>query len=404
MPEPTPGAAARALAALREALPSWEAVFEALSPIYYPALIAVGSYFFLLSLANHYEMWRFNHAPEVFDGPMVSVLVPARNEEENIERCLASLRSQVYANYEILALSDNSTDGTMAILRRIAGADSRVRVFDGEPLPPGWYGKPFALHQLEQKARGEILIFTDADTVHGPTSVAWAVTNMRRLGADMISGYVGQIFKTFGEIATVPLMFFLTGFAIPLFMNRFVRRLPWFSAAIGQFIAIRREAFDAIGRCESFKMKTSEDIYMSRRVKRRGYSTRFLSIAEHVECRMYEGYRAALEGIGKNIFDFLGKRTALLFFLIIVVFFFLFFPFPLLFLNIATSSPWTAHIAIVALLYTLTWLFMFLGQRLSWLYGFLWPLLFLNLIFMAAWSWHRTVSGRGFSWKDRKVS
>ena len=381
----------------------FEFLFEVLSPFYYPALLVVGSYFFLLSLANHYEMWRFAYAPEIFDGPMVSVLIPARNEEEHIEHCLASLRSQVYANYEILVLNDNSTDRTLEILNRIAGTDRRVRVFDGKPLPEGWYGKPFALHQLTGQARGEILIFTDADTVHGPTSVSWAVTNLQRLKADMVSGYVGQIFKSFGEIVTVPLMFFLTGFVIPLFMNRLVRK-SWFSAAIGQFIAIRREVFDAIGGCESFKKKTSEDIYMSRYVKSRGYNTRFLNIAEHVKCRMYNGYQAAVSGIGKNIFDFLGKSTALLFLLIILVFFFLFFPLPLLFLCIATSSPWTPHIFVVVILYTLTWLFMFLGQRLNWWYGLLWPLLFLNLIYMATWSWFRTVSGRGFSWKDREVS
>jgi len=378
-------------------------LIEVLSPFYYPALLVVGSYFFILSLTNHYEMWRFTHAPEIFDGPMVSVLIPARDEEANIEACLASLRSQVYANYEILVLNDNSSDRTMEILNRIAGADKRVRVFDGKPLPEGWYGKPFALHQLTTQARGEILIFTDADTVHGPTSVSWAVTNIKRLKADMISGYVGQVFKSFGEIVTVPLMFFLTGFVIPLSLNRLVKK-HWFSAAIGQFIAIRREVFDAIGGCESFRKKTSEDIYMSRYVKSKGYSTRFLNITEHVKCRMYEGYHAAVAGIGKNIFDFLGKNSVLLFFLMIVVFFFLFFPLPLLILCLVTSSPWTLHIFVVVLLYTLTWLFMFLGQRLNWWYGLLWPLLFLNLIYMAIWSWFRTVSGKGFSWKNREVS
>ena len=380
-----------------------EAMFDLASPYYYHVLIVVGSYFFLLSLANHYEMWRFTLAPEIFEGPMVSVLIPARDEEDNIERCVSSLRRQIYANMEILVLNDNSSDRTLEIVERIAQNDERVRVFNGKPLPGDWYGKPFALHQLSGHAKGDILIFTDADTVHGPTSVAWAVTNMMRLKADMVSGYVGQVFKKFGEVATVSLMFFLTGFVIPLFLNRMVR-VHWFSAAIGQFIAIKREVFDAIGGCESFRKKTSEDIYMSRQVKRKGYSTRFLNITEYVKCHMYDGYREAVRGIGKNIFDFLGKNSALLLIVMVLVFFFLFFPFPLLFLCVATASPWTLHIAIVVVLYTLTWLFMFLGQRLHWWYGFLWPLLFLNLIYMAAWSWFRTVSGKGFSWKERSVS
>ena len=348
-------------------------------------------------------MWRFTLSSEIFDGPMVSVLVPARNEEQNIECCLNSLRNQLYRNYEILVLNDNSTDTTLEILNRIAAADSRVKVFNGEPLPDDWYGKPFALHQLARQARGDILIFTDADTFHTPTSIAWAVTNIIGLKTDMVSGYIGQIFQTFGEIVTVPLMFFLTGFAIPLFINRLTKSY-WFSAAIGQFITIKRDVFEAIGGCEAFKKKTSEDIYMSRLLKRKGYKTRFLYICDHVKCRMYKDYHSSVEGIGKNIFGFLGRNTVLLFFLLIIVFFFLLFPFPLLFFCIATASPWTLHILVVMVLYTLTWLFMFLGQRLNWWYSFLWPLMFLNLMYMAGFSWFRVVSGRGFLWKDRKVS
>jgi chlorobactene glucosyltransferase len=377
-------------------------IVELLSPLYYPALICAALYFFLLSLANHYEMWRFTRGPEIFDGPLVSVLIPARNEARNIERCLDSLRNQVYKNYEILVINDNSTDKTGEILERIAAKDSRVRVFTGAPLPEDWYGKPFALDQLSREARGEILVFTDADTVHGPASIAWAVSNIQSLRADMISGYIGQVFLSFGEVITVPLMFFLTGFIIPLFINRFTR-LSCFSAAIGQFIAIRREVFKAIGGCESFKKKTSEDVYMARYVKQKGYSTRFLNITEHVKCRMYAGYRSAVEGIGKNIFDFLGKSTLLLFFVALAVFFFLFFPFPLLFLCAAGKSLWTMQILIVNILYTLTWIFMFLGQRLNWWYGLLWPLMFLNLLYMAGWSWFKTISGQGFVWKGRIV-
>jgi chlorobactene glucosyltransferase len=374
-----------------------------LSPYYYNLLIIAASYFFILSLANHYEMWRFTYGPEIFDGPLVSVLIPARDEEKNIERCLYSLRNQLYKNYEVLVINDNSTDNTQKILERIAAEDQRVKIYTGRSLPDDWYGKPYALHQLSAHAKGEILLLTDADTVHSPASISWAVTNIQRLGADMISGYIGQVFLTFGEIITVPLMFFLTGFVIPLFLNR-LTKLSWFSAAIGQYIVIRHDVFKAIGGCEVFRKKTSEDIYMSRYVKRMGYSTRFLNISEHVKCRMYNGYQGAIEGIGKNVFDFLGKNTLLIFLMAVVVIFFLFFPFPLLIGNIISNSPWTLHVLVVNILYTLTWFFMFLGLRLNWLYGFLWPLMFLNLLYMAFWSWFRTVSGRGFLWKDRKVS
>jgi chlorobactene glucosyltransferase len=226
---------------------------------------------------------------------------------------------------------------------------------------------------------------------------------MIELKADMVSGYIGQVFRSFGEIVTVPLMFFLTGFVIPLFLNRRFTRVSLFSAAIGQFIVIKHDVFKAIGGCEIFRKKTSEDVYMARYVKRMGYSTRFLNLCEHVKCHMYKGYRNAVEGIGKNIFDFMGKRTIVLLLMFIAVFFFLFMPFPLLVGCLINGSPWILHIVVVNILATLTWLFMFLGQRLNWWYGFLWPLLFLNLMYMATWSYYRTISGRGFLWKDRVV-
>ena len=376
---------------------------ELVSPYYFYILIIVACYFLIFSMANHFEMWRFTHGPEIFDGPMVSVLIPMRNEETNAERCINYFSNQLYKNYEILVLNDNSTDKTKEILERIAAENPKVRVFTGKPLPEDWYGKPFAMQQLFEQAKGDILLFTDADTIHNPASISWAVTNMQLLKADMISGYIGQIFKKFGEIITVPLMFFLTGFIIPLFLNRFTKK-AWFSAAIGQFIAIKYEVLKSIGGCEAFKKKTSEDIYLDRYIRRKGYSTRFLNITEHVSCRMYSGYRAAVEGIGKNIFDYLGKNTFLLLMAAIAIFIFLFFPFPLLFYFIFTASPWTLHLLLINIVFCLTWIFMFLGLRLNWWYGFLWPLLYLNLLYMAFWSWFRTVSGRGFIWKDRKVS
>jgi chlorobactene glucosyltransferase len=348
-------------------------------------------------------MWKNTYPPELLEGPLVSVLIPARNEEKNIENCVNSLRNQNYKDYEILVINDNSTDDTMNILNRLAGEDPRVRVFNGAPLPEDWYGKPFALHQLSREAKGEILLFTDADTVHNPSSISWAVTNLDKTKADLISGYVGQQLLSFGELMTVPLMFFLTGFVIPLFMNRHTK-FSFFSSAVGQYIVIKHDVFRQIGGCESFKKKTSEDIYMARFVKRKGFSTMFLDITQEVQCRMYKGYRAAVEGIGKNVFDFLGKSSILLLFAALAVFFFLLFPFPLLVYALITGSPHTLSLLVVNILYSSTWILLFLGRRLTWYYGLCWPLMFINLLYMAAWSWFRTISGRGFLWKGRVVT
>jgi chlorobactene glucosyltransferase len=173
---------------------------------------------------------------------------------------------------------------------------------------------------------------------------------------------------------------------------------------VGQYIAIRHDVFKRIGGCESFKKKTSEDLYLSRIVKRKGFNTAFLDIASEVQCRMYTGYRSAVEGIGKNIFDFLGKNSILLLFIALSVFFFLFFPFPLFFHALFTGSSHTLALIIVNSFFTYTWILLFIGRRIPWYYALLWPLLFLNLLYMASWSWFRTISGRGFLWKGRVVT
>lgn len=370
---------------------------------YYPALLVLAFYFIVLTSMNVVDMRNHTAAPKCTGGPMVSVLIPMRNEEGNITNCIGSLINQDYENYEILVIDDNSTDGTPALLKRMAREHRRLRIFSGAPLPEDWYGKPFALQQLAAKARGEIIMFTDADTVHRPTSISWTVTNMYNSDSDFISGYIGQKFGSLGELITVPLMYFLTGFLIPLFMNRHVEH-GFFSSAVGQYIAVKRSVFERIGGFSEIRKKTSEDMYLARYVKKQGYKTMFLDAGDQVQCRMYKGYRAAVEGIGKNIFDVLGKNTFLLCLIFAAVLFFLLLPFPLLLYAAYTANVHGGVLFLVNILYTATWAILFLDRRIPWYCAFLWPLIFLNLLYIAWWSWFRTISGQGFVWKDRVVA
>ena len=136
----------------------------------YHLIIAGGLVLFMLNLFLNLRVLKRPRAdsrpPE--PAPLISVLIPARDEEANIETCLKSLQEQDYPNFEILVLDDHSSDNTAAIVERIAVQDSRVRLFRSEPLPEGWAGKPFACYQLAQKARGSWLLFVDADTIHAP--------------------------------------------------------------------------------------------------------------------------------------------------------------------------------------------------------------------------------------------
>lgn len=374
-----------------------------ITQLYSVVAVFLGGFFLILAISNIIEMRWNTRRPDLTDGPMVSVLIPARNEEANIERCILSLENQTYKNYEILVIDDNSTDNTYGILENLSRQYNNLRIFRGQPLKKGWFGKPYALQQLTDEARGEILLLTDADTIHNTTSVSWAASNLVKSNVDFVSGYVGQDLVTFGEKITVPLMYMLTGFILPLILNR-VTKSSVFSSAVGQYIAIKKDVFLKCGGYQQIKYKTSEDIYLARHIKKQGYKTRFLDISDQVHCRMYAGYVQGVDGIGKNIFDFFGKNSFLLGIAFFGVMFFLLFPFPVMLSMIYENHPCLNSMIIVNIFYTLTWLIIFVDRKINWLLAFLWPLLFLNLLFMAARSWVKTVSGQGFEWKGRVVT
>ncbi|MDP6771080.1 MAG: glycosyltransferase family 2 protein, partial [Anaerolineales bacterium] len=135
----------------------------------------------------------------VVDRPRVSILVPARNEENGITDCVKSLASQTYYPLEILILDDRSTDSTVVNVLNAAGRDDRIRMLEGEDTPPGWVGKSWACDQLYRASAGELLIFMDADTVISPETVSVSVNELTRLEADLLTVMPGRKSKTIVE-------------------------------------------------------------------------------------------------------------------------------------------------------------------------------------------------------------
>ena len=175
--------------------------------------------------------------------PLISVLIPARNEEANIGACLDSLRRQDYPEVEILVLDDSSTDGTADIVARAAAEDARVRLLRGEPLPPGWAGKPFACHQLAREAGGSWLLFTDADTVHAPNVLSYVLRAALGSNAALISGFPYQKTTSISQKMALPILFYyMLLIWMPLWwLQRSERALP--TVAIGQFMFFSTAAY-----------------------------------------------------------------------------------------------------------------------------------------------------------------
>ena len=198
--------------------------------------------------------------------PLVSVLIPARNEESNIRRILNSMIKQDYPNLEILVLDDNSTDATVQIVEKIMEKDSRIKFIKGAPLPAGWKGKCFACHQLSKIAKGSYFVFTDADTLHYPNSISGSLAALLKNNLDVTSIYPRQIAVTFSERMTVRFINLAILSFMPLILVKHTKG-PFFSTALGQFLLFKREAYEKTGGFESVKDEILEDIYISKQVK-----------------------------------------------------------------------------------------------------------------------------------------
>ena len=365
-------------------------------------LIAFGTLAVLaMSLANIIWMRSSGHAPVSADKGRVSVLIPARNEEANISRCLDSLLNQSYSNYEIIVLDDCSKDRTWQIISEYARRyPKRIQAVRGTPLPPGWCGKTHAMQLLSQYAGGDYLLFTDADTTHSPQSLAWAVTNINRHGADFLSGYVQQDLHSFGEALIVPTTYIMSAIIMPFWL---VHRTsaPMLTMAVGQMVVFRREAFEAIGGYTPVADQISEDIFIARAVKRAGYRTVFLDLHEHITCRMYAGYTNSFNGIGKNIYDFFKNQPALFASVASFLVAFIVLPLILIPIEIHAGNPLLRLSAFSVLTFATAWSLTLYDRGLKWWVPLLYPLTFTHLLYMAWKCFGRAAAHLGIVWKGR---
>jgi chlorobactene glucosyltransferase len=247
------------------------------------------------------------------NSPLVSVIVPARNEARNIQRCLAALLSQTYPSYEVIVVDDRSTDETPHLLadlvRQIqsSGSDHRLHVISGSDLPGDWAGKPYALHQGVSATRGEWLCFVDADTFARPPLLASALLAAAQWQADLLTLLTDQELVTFWERTILPLVFTALAFGFPA--DRVNDPGKPDAIANGQFILIRRDAYDKVGGHQAVRNRIDEDRALAALVKHSGYRLVVADGRRLVNTRMYTSLPEIWEGWTKNIY--LGLRDRL---------------------------------------------------------------------------------------------
>ena len=260
---------------------------------------------------------------------LVSILIPARNEEKNIASTLNCIQSISYKNIEVMVFDDQSDDRTAEIVLKISADDNRISLIQSPGLEKGWIGKNFACNNLARAASGRYLLFLDADVNIHKDILNKTIFMMRKYDLKMLSIFPVQILKTFGEKITVPIMHYVLLSLLPLIFTR-ISPFTSHSAANGQFILFDSEVYKKLQPHKEFKYSAVEDIKIARYYKKRKYKIACLTGYEDVKCRMYRNYKNALNGFVKNVLTFFGDSA----FMAILFWFFTTFGFvPVLFIQ-----------------------------------------------------------------------
>jgi chlorobactene glucosyltransferase len=236
--------------------------------------------------------------------------MPARNEEQNVAASVQAILAQDYPRFEVIVVDDQSTDGTARILEELGAESSRLRIVKGGPLPNGWAGKPHAIHQALEVARGNWICLIDADTVLTHSALRRCHAAAQRLRADLFTMMTEQIALTFWERTVLPLVLTALAFGFPPARVNDPRRRD--AIANGQFILIRREVLDALGGYASIKSEIAEDKAIAERVKGHGFRLVLADGRAVARTRMYASFAALWEGWTKNIYVGLRNRLPLL--------------------------------------------------------------------------------------------
>lgn len=241
---------------------------------------------------------------------LVSVLIPARNEEKNIANLLTDLVEHDYQNIEILIFNDQSTDKTAEIVSRFSLKDKRVKLINSDGLPEGWLGKNHACNSLSKVAKGKYLLFLDSDVRIGNRIIQQTCTFSEKYKLGLLSIFPRQIMISAGEKAAVPLMHYILLTLLPLIL---VRKTGFSSlaAANGQFMLFNAEIYKNYLPHEKMKNDKVEDIKIARYFKNQKIQIACITGKDSVICRMYSGFLESVHGFSKNVTQFFGNSFSL---------------------------------------------------------------------------------------------
>ena len=344
------------------------------------------------------------------DAPLVSILVPARNEQHRVlEDCIRSILAQDYGQFEVIAVNDRSTDDTGAILETIAKSDKRLRVIEGEELPPGWLGKPYAMHQALNHTRGEWVLATDADMIFEVTALRTAVDRVLQSNADALTLIPRFETGSFWERVIIPTWEWV--FLMFTVFYRIHDPKSDRAAAIGGFFLMKRTVLDRVGGYEALKDEVMEDVRLADRIKRLRARLMIDRAPALIRTRMYSTFGEMWECSTKNWFS--GVNFSFPFALLCVVSMYLGAVVPVLIALgslLALAVGVNTELGLVIVPAALSWLLQVLimavvarRSGVSMVYAFTAPLGVAVIYAMLLDSSVRITTGRGVTWKGRRI-
>ena len=322
----------------------------------------------------------------------VTVLLPVRNEENNIERCIGGLKAQINVpQLRVIVINDQSTDKTAEIARRTIGDDARFSIMNTDGPREGWLGKVSALQSGFDNAQSEIIITLDADVYLQPDAIATAVNLLQEIKVDFLSPYPQQIAISFAEKIIQPLLHWSWMTTVIL---RLAEKRPLVSTAIanGQFFVVRKTALDEIGGFSSVQNKILDDIEIARSLIRAGYRGTVAEGADIAQTRMYQNFEEIKQGYGKSLHKAFGGILGAVIALIIIA---LTGVLPVILLLTGSPLGWLLYTTIV-----FTRLLSDTKSKSNSTYALLHPLSSILLMYLIGYSWAKRGS---VQWKGRTV-
>lgn len=356
-------------------------------------IILIFSIFLLINSINNYFYLRPTKSGVI--NSKIAILIPARNEEDNIKNLLSDLSEQVLlSDYLVTVLDDNSTDSTADAVRLYSNQDEKFELIDGKPLPHDWLGKNYACHQLAiTKSDANYLVFLDADVRVSIDAIATALTELQVKKLDFISPYPRQIAKSWSEHLIQPLLQWSWLSTLPIKLAQKSSR-PSLTAANGQFFVVKTEAYIASGGHKSIKGEVIDDMELAKSLKRSGFKGGITNGSNIASCRMYQNWSQLRNGYQKSLWRaFKEIPNAIILSLLLIIFFI--YP---VFEMLKGSSIGLVSYFLVVLSRMIT-AKLSRGNLIS---SLLHPLSILLLIYLLITSWIQHSRGN-LAWKGRKL-